>query len=121
MNFLAAPDYAPEHGEEKRGRLSDVKACVKELVGGRERESNRGWSFARVRLVRCDRRRGQDLRLRSISNTELTIVSESRATIAKARRTTTKEDSLPRQQIQGQLGLQTQALCFQRDVFETEK
>jgi hypothetical protein len=34
--------------------------------------------------------RDQDLRRRSISNMELTIVSESKATIAKARRTTTK-------------------------------
>ena len=47
---------------------------------------------------------------------ELAIVSETKATIAKARITTTTENPLLRHQKEGQVGFQTQPLRFQSDT-----
>jgi len=56
---------------------------------------------------------GQDPRRRFMAEIELAIVSDTRATIANARMTTTTAPALLRQQIYMQLGCQTQLLDYQ--------
>jgi hypothetical protein len=76
-------------------------------------EINRG--FESMRLL-TQVRRSQDPRRRSIEKMELAIVIETKAIMANARMTTITGNSLLQHKKEGQVGFQTQSLCFQWDT-----
>jgi hypothetical protein len=60
----------------------------------------------------------QDPRRRVMPEMELAIVSDTKATIAKPKMTTTNGSSLPGHGKEGQVNFQTQTLHYQRDTIQ---
>ena len=85
---------------------------ARDLLAERIGKSGNQWR-TRINLTPDAIRPTQDPRRRSTEKMELAIVIETKATMANARMTTITGDPLQQHKKEGQVGFQTQSLCFQ--------